>query len=249
MMFFKKSTIYIWAFFSIPALIFGADGLNAQEILKKTDDVLLSAKDQQMVMKIIILDKKGNIKEREVLIYQKGDDRRLAKIISPADQRGIGFLSLPKGLIYVYLPAYKKVRRIASHVKNNKFAGTDFTYEDMEPKRYSSQWLAQLLDANDTIYILKLVPQEETNSEYSSLVMYVDKFNFYPKKIEYFDKKGNMVKTMMNLKTEKIDGYYVAREAEMVDLRTDNRTRISLDSIKFDSGIADDIFTERFLTK
>lgn len=248
-MLFKKSTLCIWALCFIPVLISGAEDLNAREILNKVDEVLFNAKDQQMVMKILIMDKKGNKKEREVLIYQKADNKRLAKVLQPADQRGIGFLSLPGDIIYVYLPAYKKVRRIASHVKNNKFAGTDFTYEDMEPKRYSAQWSAQLLNTDDTIYILKLTPQKENNSEYGSLVMYIDKDNFYPKKIEHFDKRGNMVKIMTNLKTEKINGYYIAREAEMLDLRTNNCTTLTLDSVKFDSGLSDDIFTERFLTK
>lgn len=248
-MLFKKTTLCIWAFFFITALMFGAEDLNAQDILRKTDEVLLSAKDQKMIMKMVIVDKKGNTKKREILIYQKGDDKRLAKVIQPADQRGIGFLSLPGALTYVYLPAYKKVRRIASHIKNNKFAGTDFTYEDMEPKRYSAEWRAQLLNANDTIYVLKLTPQKENNSEYGSLVVNIDKVNFYPKKIEYFDKKGNMVKIMTNLKSERKNGYYIAREVEMVDKRTNNRTTLFIDSIEFDSGIADDIFTERFLTK
>jgi hypothetical protein len=56
---------------------------------------------------------------------------------SPASEAGIAFLSLPDDLMYLYMPAFGRERRIASHVKNQSFAGTDFSYEDMEAREYA----------------------------------------------------------------------------------------------------------------
>ena len=84
-------------------------------------------------------------KKREMSMLQKGSEKRFVKFLSPTAQAGIAFLSLPDDVMYIYLPALKKVRRIASHVKNTKFAGTDFTYEDMEAARYSDKYIPEFI--------------------------------------------------------------------------------------------------------
>ena len=95
--------------------------LTATQILEKVDDVINAPKDQDIKIKLILIDKNGKESMREMSMLQKGSDKRLVKFLSPADQRGIAFLSLPNDVMYLYLPAFKKTRRIASHIKNNKF--------------------------------------------------------------------------------------------------------------------------------
>ncbi|NIR52116.1 outer membrane lipoprotein-sorting protein, partial [candidate division KSB1 bacterium] len=70
----------------------------------------------------------GDQAVRRMEIYQKESEKRLVRFLAPADQRGISFLSLPDEIKYLYLPAFRRVRRIASHMENQKFAGTDFSY-------------------------------------------------------------------------------------------------------------------------
>ncbi len=143
----------------------GEKDLTALQILTNLDDVMNAPKDQTLKQKVVLIDRKGNEKERVMQIYQKGDDKRMAKFLSPADQKGIAFLSLPNDVIYLYLPAFKKVRRIATHVKNTKFAGTDFTYEDMEAKRYSEKWIPELIKAENDNYELELKPKSGTRGQ------------------------------------------------------------------------------------
>jgi len=59
------------------------------------------------------------------------------RFTAPASQAGIAFLSLPNDVMYMYLPAFGKERRIASSAKNQNFAGTDFSYDDMESVPFS----------------------------------------------------------------------------------------------------------------
>jgi len=103
---------------------------NANEVLQKVDEVLYSAKDQQNKVSIILIDKNGKESKREADVIQKGNDMRLFRFTVPSSQAGIAFLSLPNDIMYLYLPAFGKERRIASHVKNQNFAGTDFSYDD-----------------------------------------------------------------------------------------------------------------------
>lgn len=55
------------------------------------------------------------------------------RFLSPAD-KGIAFSSHHIRFFYLSLVS-RKTRRIASHVKNTRFAGTDYTYEDLEAKQ------------------------------------------------------------------------------------------------------------------
>jgi len=242
---------FLWIFLMNPFNYIRADveTPSAVEILKKVDDTFFSPKDQKLLMKLLLIDKDGNEKTRSIRIYQKGSEKRLAKFLSPADQKGIAFLSLPDGVMYLYLPAYKKVRRIASHVKNNKFAGTDFTYEDMEAVRYTEKWNPELVENDGESFILRLLPKEGTETKYSKLKIWVDPDNFFVTRIEYYDKKGSLRKIMTRTKIKQIKGYWVAEESEMYDLKAKHKTRMILEEVEFDTGLKDDLFTERYLMR
>ena len=222
---------------------------DAMEILRKVDSTLNAPADQTMNMKLVLVSKDGNEREREIVMYQKGSDKRMGKFLSPADQKGIAFLSLPDGVMYIYLPAFKKTRRIASHVKNTKFAGTDFTYEDMEAGEYANKYSAKMLGSEGDQYVLQLIPKPGVQSEYSMLKLWVERERYVPTKIEYYDKGNNLYKLMTRDRIEKIDGYWFARESEMHDLKSGRKTRMILQKVQFDQGLSDDLFTERYLTR
>jgi outer membrane lipoprotein-sorting protein len=222
--------------------------LSAAEILEHVDRAISAPKDQEMEATLILIDEKGNERQRVVQMYQKGEDRRLARFTEPADQRGIAMLSLPGGNIYVYLPAYKKVKRIASHVKNNRFAGTDFTYEDMEAKSYAENYQASIQQNESDHFVLQLVPKDR-DSDYSKLTMWVRKENFVADKIEFYDRADRLSKRLACSNIEKIDGYWVTREQEMTDLMRNHRTRMIMRDIHFDQGLSEGLFTERQLSR
>jgi len=223
--------------------------LSAVEILQKADEVTYAPKDQFYKSKVILIDKNGKESYREALMYQKGTNKRFVRFTEPADIRGIGFLSLPNDVNYVYLPAFKKSRRIASHIKNQNFAGTDFTYEDMEALTYSEKWKPELLRKDESHYVLNLTPREGRTSDYSKLIMYVRTDNFYPEKIEYYDKSGNLCKILTRRRIEKIGNYLIALETEMKDVKKNHTTKLILEDVKFDTNLSDDIFTVRNLER
>ncbi|MFA5859764.1 MAG: outer membrane lipoprotein-sorting protein [Elusimicrobiota bacterium] len=234
--------------FSNSAVVTAAE-LTGPQVLSKLDSASGSPKDQEQQAKIIIIDKDGKEKSRETLMFQKGNEKRLVRFLSPADQKGIGFLSLPNDMMYIYLPAFKKTRRIASHVKNTKFAGTDFTYEDMEAKTYSEKWDSEVIQTDDKSYVLKLTPKKGTVSDYSKLVMTVDKTNFYVLKIEHYDKAGTMTKTLTRTEFEKVGNYWIANASVMEDHKNKHKTKMVVSNTKVDAGISDDVFTERYLVR
>jgi outer membrane lipoprotein-sorting protein len=244
----KRILLTVFIFAAVLQPLLWGEQLSAPEILERVDRTMNGPEDQEMEATLILIDDKGNERTRVIQMYQKGADRRLARFTEPADQRGIAVLSLPGGNIYVYLPAYRKVKRIASHVKNSRFAGTDFSYEDMEAKSYASAHEASLLRSEPEHYVLELIPKDRA-SEYSKQVLWVRKDNFVGDKMELYDKAGRLCKRLTSSRIDKIDGYWVAREREMVDLVRNHRTRMIVRDIHFDSGLSEDLFTERHLSR
>jgi len=223
--------------------------LTAVDVLKKVDVVLNAAKDQDLKMKIVLIDKNGKEKDREAVMLQKGSEKRMIKFLSPADQKGIAFLDLPKDVMYLYLPAFRKVRRIAAHIKNQKFAGTDMSYDDLGTINYSEEYDPAFVEKNEQYFIMELIPKEGIKKDYSKLKIWVPKSNFYPEKIEFFDKGGNLRKRAEWRKIEKENNYWVAREIEFHDIKDNHKTKIILLEVKFDTGLKDEFFTQRYLKR
>jgi outer membrane lipoprotein-sorting protein len=220
-----------------------------QKILEHMDEVVNAPKDQMQNMELQLINKNGSERERSLKMWQKGDDMRTVKFLAPADVRNIGFLSLPDDVMYLYLPAFKKVRRIAAHVKNQKFAGTDFTYDDMGSMKYAEDYDARLVEESEEIYLLELTPKESVKKDYSRLKMWIQKDSFYPTRTEYYDHGNNLRKVMERREVSQIEGYWTASEIDMHDLKIEHRTIMRLSKITFDAGLSDDIFTERFLQR
>lgn len=219
---------------------------DAATILRKADEVMYSAKDQSSKMKIILIDKQNREKVREANVLQKGDEMRLFRFTAPASQSGIAFLSLPDNIMYLYMPAYGKERRIASHVKNQSFAGTDFSYDDMEAKPFSEKYNPKLIKTEAGYFFLELIPKPDTKSDYSKIIMGVNTSNYCPEHFEFYNNGGIKTKEA-KYSFEKVGDYWTPKEIIMKDLKKNHTTKMITSEIQYDSGLSDDEFTIRKL--
>lgn len=222
----------------------------ALEILQKSDAVVSAPQDQHSLMTMLLIDKDGDQKERKAEMFERGKaDMRLVRFLSPADQKGISFLSLPDDKMYLYLPAFKKIRTIASHVKNESFAGTDMSYDDISTQGYAKDHDPKLLETTEELYILELTPKPGTEKDYSKIKLSIRKDNFYPVKTEYYDQGGTVWKIMERRMIDKIGDYWISKETEMKDLRKEHSTKSLIDTVELDTGLADEVFSQRNLKK
>ncbi len=225
---------------------FNANAQDANAILKKADDVLYSAKDQTSKIKIVLIDKQNREKVRDANVLQKGSDMRLFRFTSPSSQAGIAFLSLPNDVMYIYMPAFGKERRIASHVKNQSFAGTDFSYDDMEAKPFAEKYNPKLTGTEANYYVLELIPKPELKTDYSKIIMKVNKTNYCPEIYEFYN-KGNQKFKEATYSFAKIGNYWSPIEIVMKDLKKKHTTKMITSDIQYDIGLSDDEFTVRKL--
>ena len=224
-------------------IIFGsqfAEAQDAQAILAAMDKIMFSSKDKSGKVTIILTEKDGSEKVREAEMFQKGADKKLYRYTKPESQAGIATLSLPDGVMWMAMPAFEKPKRISMLSKSQSFTGTDFSYEDMATTPYSERFTPKVTSTGADDYLLDLIPISG-KSNYSKIILRVNKTNGYPIWMKFYNLQGRMFKEA-TYTYEKIGKYWNAKEVVMKDLEKNHSTTIRLSDIKFDQGLSDDIF-------
>jgi outer membrane lipoprotein-sorting protein len=221
--------------------------LTGNEVLVKVDEALVH-NNQVARLSMTLTDKRGIKQNREIELIQKEGDKRLVRFIKPADVRGVTFLSLPGDEMYIYMPALGKVRRIASHTKNQSFMGSDFSYSDMGGEKFSTETNIKVFKEEGNNYLFELVSTKK-DASYSNLKMVVDKGTFIASKVEFYDKSGRLFKIMANSSVENVEGKWVARTIRMENKLDQHSTELKMLKVNFNSDLSDDIFTQRNMQK
>lgn len=129
-------------------------------------------------------------------------DRSLTVFHEPRDIAGTGFLSWTKLAgdddQWLYLPALKRVKRIASTNRSGAFVGSEFTYEDLladEVEKYDYRWLRDEPIGAEPSYVVERRPLY-ADSGYSRQLLWIDQAEFRTLRIQYFDRDGQLQKTL-----------------------------------------------------
>lgn len=222
--------------------------LTGQEVLDKVEAVLTAPKDMEVNYEMVLgSTSQGNQEKRTLKIWTSGKNKRVVKFITPASINNVGVLALGDDEMYVYLPAYQKVRRIQGNMRDNDFQGTDFSYREMGSYNYAQDYEAAIQKDEKDVITLNLSRKPGSDAPYEKLVMTVDKFNYLPKSIEMFN--GTVIKkTLAVLETEKTGGYWNFKKIRMENFQIRHFTEVSMKDVKFDQGLeGKSVFTQRFL--
>jgi hypothetical protein len=79
--------------------------------------------------------------------------------------------------------------------------------------------------------------------------MWIHRQTFLPIKAEYYDKNGEKYRVYEALKVEDIQGLKTVTKSRMKDLRSSEETIIEYMNVKYNIGLSEDIFTERYLRR
>lgn len=147
---------------------------------------------------------------------------------------------------WLYLPSLDLVRRIAATDKRNSFVGSDFFYEDVSGRDIDLDE-HELVDTTDTYYVLKSAPNNPDAVEFAWYQSYIHKDTFIPVQVSYYKDDGTKYREARALKVDTIDGYPTVTRAQMKSLETGSTTVMEYRSVEYDTGLPEDIFTERYL--
>jgi len=227
-----------------------ASAMDASAILAKLDDNMNQSKDQTLNWQVTSQEPgKKQPREMAFSVQLKGA-KTLTEFNAPGDIKGTRVLVLSRSQMYIYMPAYRKVRRIASHVTQQGFMGTTYSHADMSATRFGDVYTSTLQSETDAEWVLELQPIPEKEAPYAKVVMTIAKEKHLPKELKYFNTKGE------HIKTETRDGYDCKGSVcnptvlKMTDhSRNDAWTELKCIDWEANVGIDDDVFTVRTLQR
>jgi Outer membrane lipoprotein-sorting protein len=239
--------------------------LTVDQVVQNTNRVsYYQGRDGKAHVSMLIKDSQGRERNRKFTILRRdqempendttdkntGEQKFYLYFRRPADVNKMVFLvwkHIDKGDDrWLYLPALDLVKRIAAGDERTSFVGSDFFYEDISGRNINDD-VHELVDTTDNYYILKNTPKEKGSVEFSYFKMWIHKETFLPTITEYYDKQGEKYRIYEALKVEKIDGYHTVTQSRMKNLRTKGETVLTYQSVKYNIGLPENIFTERFL--
>ncbi|MCK5242656.1 outer membrane lipoprotein-sorting protein [bacterium] len=239
----------------VMGLLLFAASANAQEV---TGNEILEKEEVNrpystiMISEMTIIHKAGAKRVRKMKIWMKGDDYILVRFLSPSNVKGTGFLSV-KDDDWLYLPALRKVRRIAGREKGKSFMGSDFSYEDVGTDSLADKYNARLLGiekyAERDCYILELLPKDTKGAIYSKQKRWVDKTRFNQMKTEYYDEHGDLLKVAYVSEVKEIKEFWMTKKIEMQNVQKGSKTIIVEEEVEVNPEIADKMFNTRQLER
>lgn len=248
---------------SIVLLSFGqqfssAQQLTADQIAQKANLVSYYAgNDGKSYVKMTIKDSQGRSRNREFTILRlnvkKGAEQKFyVYFYKPSDVAKMVFM-VWKNINkdddrWLYLPALDLVRRIASSDKRSSFVGSDFVYEDVSGRGIEAD-THELVENTDSRYVLKNVPKDKKDAEFAYYLVWIDKSNFMPVKAEYYNEGGKLIREIEALSVSDIQGFPTVTKSIAKDLERGSETTLEFGDIKYDIGLTEDIFSERYLRK
>jgi hypothetical protein len=233
-----------------------ADLTDVSQIVDRANKAAFYAGDDGRArVRMTITDSQGRQRIREFAIIRKdvedGGDQYYAVLFKrPADIRNAVFI-VKKHVgkdddRWLYLPGLDLVKRIAAGDKRTSFVGSHFFYEDVSGRGVDDDE-HELVETTDKFYVVKNTPKDPSTVEFAYWTAWIDRKNFVPMKMEYFDESGKVYRRIEALEVREIQGHPTTTQMKVSDLRSGGHTLAEFKNISYDLGIPDDVFTERTL--
>lgn len=243
-----------------------ADDPKARAIMRKADD-RDDGDGGVSDIEMILIDKHKKKRVRKIRSHMKDfgkDTYRIMFFLYPSDVKDTGFLTYDYDSSdrddeqWLYLPALKKTKRIASSDKSGSFMGSDFNYSDMTSRDlddYDYNLLKEHIVKGRKTWVIEAVPRtgevmDETG--YTKSVLFVRQDNYVVIRAVHWVDGGKRLKYMDVKKLELIDNIWVGTEIHMTTKQgkiTLHRTILKYNNVRFNQDLNDNIFTVRRLEK
>ena len=212
--------------------------------------------DNASIMRMVLRNRSGQESVRELRrrVLESTEKERGDKSIiifeSPRDIQGTALLSHTRILEpddqWLYLPALKRVKRISSGNKSGPFVGSEFAYEDLvsqEVDKYEYRWLRDERCGDLECAVVERYPRYE-NSGYTRQIVWWDKEEYRVQKIEYYDRKDTLLKTLTYHDYQEYNGeYWRPDRMAMVNHQNGKSTDLVFEEWTFGAGVSDNEFT------
>ena len=230
------------------------------EIAMEADRRDVGFGDTSSNMIMVLRNRQGQESERKIrnktLEVENDGDKSLIIFDEPRDVQGTAFLNYTHKTgaddQWLYMPALKRVKRIASNNKSGPFMGSEFAFEDIasdEVEKYTYKFLAEEDLEGVAHFKIERYPVDP-KSGYTKQVVWYDQAEYRLMKVDYYDRKGDLLKTLTYHDYEQyVDKYWRAHRFEMVNHQTGKSTTLRFEDIKFQNGLTDRDFEQSTLRR
>jgi outer membrane lipoprotein-sorting protein len=215
--------------------------------------------DGKATVKMTITNKQGQKREREFNILRKdvedgGDQKYFVYFQKPPDVRKMTYMvhkhadPAKDDDRWLYLPALSLVKRIAAGDKRTSFVGSDFLYEDVSGRSLAED-SHELIETTEESFVIKNVPKQPDTVEFNYYNVSIDRKTFVPMKMEFYDRQNELYRVIESKKVEKIQDFHTVVKSVVSNLKTGSKTEMEFSNVKYNIGLEDSIFTERYLQR
>lgn len=211
--------------------------------------ILTNERGQQRIRKIKMFSRKRNANESDMLM----------RFVAPADVKGTAFLIIEHQNSdddrYLYLPALRRIKRIASSGKGGNFMASDFTYYDIGKPKLNDWKYKRLadekIDGYDCFKIecLPASKQIAKDTGYGKIIRLIRKDIFVTIRSEYYDRSNRLWKILTVPKVEKISGVWFQTDMIMKDVQNKHQSEMKFTNIKVNQNIPAQFFSQRYLQR
>jgi outer membrane lipoprotein-sorting protein len=215
-------------------------------------------RDEMVLFKMSLVNAKGDRSERTLemrtLEGPQAGDKTLLIFNDPPDVRGTTLLTHENRVgdddQWLYLPALRRARRIASSNRSSSFVGSELAYEDLAPNeitKHQYKYLREDTVGEVPIWVIESTPRFK-DSGYSRRELFVRKDNHQMARANFFDRKGQL------LKVARWDGWWKvtakrwrARSLGVENVQSGKSTILEVLDVKIGNGYSPGDFSARAL--
>ncbi len=211
-------------------------------------------------LQMILRNAQGQESKRDIrmktLEVDADGDKSMSIFDTPRDVKGTAFLSYTHATTpddqWLYLPALKRIKRISSANKSGPFMGSEFAYEDIssqEVEKYTYKWLRDETLDDKEVFVIERYPVYE-HSGYKRMIAWIDKSIYMPVKIEFYDRKDALLKTLTAHDYKQyLDKYWRADRQEMMNHQSKKNTTLLWSNYQFKTGLTNRDFDKNSLKR
>lgn len=243
-----------------------ADDPVARDIMEKVD-ARDDGDNRLSTMQMTLIDKNGNKRVRHISSSSKDfgqDTYRMMLFQSPADVQGTGFLTYDyddharDDDQWLYLPALRKTKRLASTDKSGSFMGSDMNYSDMTSRNledYDFTLLKESMLGDHALWVIEAMPRSEDvidETGYKKAMLLVRQDNYVVVRGVYWTSEGSRQKYYDMPGLELIDGIWTPTRITMTTKagkQVLHKTELVFDNIRYNQDLDKALFTVRQLER
>mgnify|MGYP000565370719 CR=1 FL=1 len=217
-------------------------------------------KDSTADMKMTLRNKRGEESLRVLRVksleVEDDGDKSMTIFDEPKDVKGTALLTFSHKQKsddqWLFLPALKRVKKISSKNKSGPFMGSEFAFEDLssqEVEKYTYKYLKDEACGSESCFVIKRFPTDK-NSGYTSQTAWIDQSEYRVHKIEFYDRKKSLLKTLESTGYVKyLDQYWRPETMLMQNHQTGKSTDLVWNNYKFQTGLENGDFTKNSLKR